>query len=64
MIRNIRNTSFKALGTGMVVFASVELTTKLPSEGRSSQLYHSLSDEVVTPLMRRLLNPEGVYVRC
>ena len=61
MLRQIRNTSLKAVGTGIVVFASVELTTKLPSEGRSSQLYHDLTDKVVTPLMRRVLKPEGVY---
>ncbi len=59
MLRNLRQTAVKTLGTGVLVVASVELTTKLPSEGRSSQLYHDLSDQVVTPLVRKILNPEG-----
>ena len=61
MLRNLRQTAVKTLGTGVLVVASVELTTKLPSEGRSSQLYHDLSDQVVTPLIRKILNPEGTY---
>lgn len=61
MLRNLRQTAVKTLGTGVLVVASVELTTKLPSEGRSSQLYHDLSDQVVTPLVRKILNPEDAH---
>lgn len=60
-LKQIRNTSLKAIGTSIVVVASIEVTTKLPSEGRSSQLYHDLSDKVVTPIMRTLFKPEGMF---
>lgn len=64
MMRNIGQTTKKVLGTGILVVASVEFTTKLPSEGRSSQVYHDISDKVVTPLIRKILDPEGTcYVR-
>jgi hypothetical protein len=59
MLRNIRDKTIKTIGTGILVVAGIELTTKLPSEGRSSQLYHDLSDKFATPLLRKLLNPEG-----
>jgi hypothetical protein len=59
MLRNIRDKTIKTVGAGILVVAGVELTTKLPSEGRSSQIYHDLSDKLVTPLMRKILNPEG-----
>ena len=59
MLRRLRDKTVKTVGTGIFVIASVEFTTKLPSEGRSSQLYHDLSDKVVTPLFRKVLNPEG-----
>jgi dihydroorotate dehydrogenase len=60
-LKHARNTSAKVLGTGIVVFASVEVTTKLPSEGRSSQFYHNVTDKVVTPLMRSMLRPEDAH---
>jgi len=60
VLRSIRDKTVKTVGTGVLVIASVEFTTKLPSEGRSSQLYHDLSDKVVTPLVRKVLNPEGM----
>jgi len=59
VLRSIRDKAVKTVGTGVLVIASVEFTTKLPSEGRSSQLYHDVSDKVVTPLVRKVLNPEG-----
>ncbi|KAL3816311.1 hypothetical protein ACHAXA_011072 [Cyclostephanos tholiformis] len=46
-----------ALGAAAAV-ALVEVTTHLPSEGRSSLAYHRFFDGVVTPLARRLLDPE------
>lgn len=41
--------------------ALLEVTTHLPSQGRSSQSYHSFFDAVVTPLGRRLFNPENAH---
>lgn len=59
MLRNLRQTAIKTVGTGILVVGSVEFTTKLPSEGRSSQTYHDISDKIVTPFIRKILNPEG-----
>mmetsp|Transcript_22500 Transcript_22500/g.27582 ORF Transcript_22500/g.27582 Transcript_22500/m.27582 type:complete len:468 (-) Transcript_22500:311-1714(-) len=61
MLRHIRKTALKTVSTSIVVVAGVELATKLPSEGRSSELYHHFTDKVVTPLMRSLLNPENAH---
>jgi len=61
MLRNIRQKAVKTVGTGILVVASVEFTTKLPSEGRSSQLYHDISDQIVTPFIRKILNPEDAH---
>lgn len=41
--------------------ALVEVTTHLPSEGRSSLTYHYLFDHFITPLGRRLFDPEGAH---
>jgi len=61
MLRQIRNKTIKTVTTGVIVFGTLEITTNLPSEGRSSMIYHKLADEVATPLMRRLLNPEDAH---
>ena len=48
--------------TAVVTVTSVgvlEVTTHLPSQGRSSEFYHMIANEWVTPLMRRFLDPEG-----
>lgn len=55
--RKIRST---ALGAAAAV-ALVEVTTHLPSEGRSSLTYHYLFDHIITPLGRRLFDPEGAH---
>ena len=39
----------------------LEVTTHFPSEGRSSQTYHHLFDSILTPLGRRLFNPEDAH---
>lgn len=61
MIRNLRNKTIKTIGAVASVAVGIELTTHLPSEGRSSQFYHDLSDKVATPLIRLLLNPEDAH---
>ena len=61
MLRQIRNTAVKAVGTGIVLATTVEVTTKLPSEGKSSQIYHTISDEVITPIIRKALSPEDAH---
>lgn len=47
-----------ALGATLAL-GGLEYTTHLPSEGRSSAVYHALADQWATPLLRRLLDPEG-----
>lgn len=41
--------------------ALVEVATHFPSEGRSSLAYHRFFDRAVTPLGRRLLDPEAAH---
>lgn len=58
MLRKARNTALRTTATGILVVTGIELTTRLPSEGRGSELYHKFSDDVITPLMRRVTTPE------
>ena len=55
--QKIRSTAIRA--TAAVIF--VEVTTHLPSEGRSSLTYHYLFDHIITPWSRRLFDPEGAH---
>jgi hypothetical protein len=55
--QKIRSTALRAITT----VAIVEYTTHLPSEGRSSIAYHRFYDEIITPLGRRLLDPEDAH---
>ena len=55
--QKLRSSAIKA--TAAVAF--IEVTTHLPSEGRSSLTYHHLFDNVITPLGRRLFDPEGAH---
>ncbi|KAL7535475.1 hypothetical protein ACHAXR_006509 [Thalassiosira sp. AJA248-18] len=55
--QKIRSTALRA--TAAIVF--IEVTTHLPTEGRSSLTYHYLFDHVITPLGRRLFDPEGAH---
>jgi dihydroorotate dehydrogenase len=43
---------------GVLVIGTLEVTTRIPSQGRSSSLYHSMVDDWIVPVMRRSLNPE------
>lgn len=61
MLRRVRNTVIKTAAAGTILVGTVEVTTHLPSEGRSSRFYHSLIDDMVTPLMRRVLDPETAH---
>ena len=62
MFRSIQRTLVKATSTGILVIGAVEVTTHLPSQGRSSETYHKWSDEIVTPLIRRWFDPEGSFL--
>jgi len=58
MLRQLRRTAIKATAATIGLGVAVEVTTHLPSEGRSSQFYHDVSDKLVMPLVRLCLNPE------
>ena len=45
----------------VAVIGVVEWTTHVPSQGRSSELYHYIADTWVTPLLRRFLDPESAH---
>ena len=45
-----------------VVLGTLELTTELPSKGRASWFYHSMADDVGTPLLRKFLDPECTFL--
>lgn len=57
----LRSNVFRVLGTTGAVLAIAEVTTHAPSQGRSSAVYHRLTDQVVTPLLRKTLNPEQAH---
>jgi len=61
MLRQARRTVVKVVGAGVVCLGAVEVTTQLVSEGRSSRFYHYVSDEVVLPLVRHVLDPEQAH---
>jgi len=55
--QKLRSAALRA--TAAITF--VEVTTHLPSEGRSSLTYHHLFDHFITPLGRRLFDPEDAH---
>ncbi|GKY90378.1 hypothetical protein MPSEU_000011800 [Mayamaea pseudoterrestris] len=59
--RRFRRATIRTVVGTTVVVGGLEYTTRLPSQGRSSEFYHKLSDDFVTPLMRRLLDPEVAH---
>lgn len=58
LLQRIRRNVIRTVATVTVTIV-LEVTTHLPSQGRSSDLYHTITDEWITPLMRRWLDPEG-----
>ena len=61
MLRQLKRTALRATTTTVGLGVALEVTTHLPSEGRSSEFYHTLSDSVVMPLVRLCLNPEMAH---
>ena len=59
--QQIRRAVVKTAVSSVAVVGVVEVTTHLPSQGRSSEFYHKLSDEVGLPVLRRLLDPERAH---
>jgi len=59
--QQIRRKVVRTVVTSAAVVGAVELTTHLPSQGRSSEFYHWLSDRVALPVLRRTLDPERAH---
>lgn len=61
MARSVQRATARTMFGGAVVLGTLEVTTHLPSEGRSSAFYHTLADDWVVPAMRKLLGPEEAH---
>ena len=61
LLRSTRRFVVRTVVGATVTVGTLEVTTELPSKGRSSWFYHYLADEVGTPLMRRFLGPESKF---
>lgn len=60
-LQSLRRTTIRTVVGGVVVVGTLEVTTRLPSEGRSSAVYHFLSDSIGTPVLRYICNPEQAH---
>ena len=61
MVRSVRRATARAMFGGAIIVGTLEATTHLPSEGRSSAFYHAVADNWIVPAMRRLLGPEEAH---
>jgi len=57
--RRAWRTARSAAVTSATAVVLLEVTTKLPSQGRSSEAYHRVADRVVAPALRAFVGPEG-----
>ena len=55
--RKVKTTALSAAAAASLL----EITTHLPTEGRSSLAYHHFFDSVITPLGRRVFDPESAH---
>eukprot|EP00956_Cyclotella_meneghiniana_P008685 scaffold11862_cov74-Cyclotella_meneghiniana.AAC.5 len=60
-MNQLRHTLIRTIELSLGSLAILEITTHLPSEGRSSEAYHALFDTVITPLGRRIFSPENAH---
>lgn len=60
-LRTLRWKIIQGVGVSVSVAALVEVTTHLPSEGRSSQVYHDLCHFVTRQIIPRLLSEEQAH---
>mmetsp|Transcript_23176 Transcript_23176/g.54968 ORF Transcript_23176/g.54968 Transcript_23176/m.54968 type:complete len:481 (+) Transcript_23176:92-1534(+) len=61
VLSGLRRATVKTVVGTVVVVGTLEVTTHLPSEGRSSQLYHDIADKIIVPSMRTILSPEQAH---
>jgi len=60
-LRTLRRKVIQGVGVSVSVVALVEVTTHLPSEGRSSQVYHDVCQFVTRHIVPRLLSEEQAH---
>jgi dihydroorotate dehydrogenase len=60
-MQQIRQSLLRTTTLSLGSLALLEVTTHLPSQGRSSEIYHSLFDDILTPLGRKLFTPENAH---
>lgn len=60
IVQRTRRIVVQTIVTVTTVGVALEVTTHLPSQGRSSDFYYTIADEWITPFMRRWLDPEGM----
>ncbi len=60
VLEKLQRITFRFVTGGTIFIGTTEILTKLPSEGRSSEFYHYLANDIATPFTRSLLNPEGM----
>ena len=61
MLRQLKRTALRTAATTAGLGVALEVTTHLPTEGRSSAVYHAAADGVVLPLIRLCLDPEAAH---
>mmetsp|Transcript_64850 Transcript_64850/g.76133 ORF Transcript_64850/g.76133 Transcript_64850/m.76133 type:complete len:466 (-) Transcript_64850:56-1453(-) len=61
MFQQLKKPALKAAAASTAIILSIEVTTQLPSEGRSSKTYHKFVDSVATPFIRNFTDPETAH---
>ena len=61
MLRQLKQTALRTAATAAGLGLALEVTTHLPTEGRSSAFYHAVADGAVLPLIRLCLDPEAAH---
>ena len=60
-LKRARRIVLRTVAVAVTATATLEWTTQLPSQGRSSNVYRKWVDERMTPLLRTWLDPESTY---
>jgi len=58
-VAQVRRVVVRTVVLAATATVTLEVTTQIPSQGRSSDAYRNLVDHQVTPLLRKWLDPES-----
>lgn len=61
LLVRVRRMVLRTVAVAVTATATLEWTTGLPSQGRSSNVYRDWVDAQITPLLRTWLEPESTY---